>query len=137
MPDTLASLTGVRRNMSPEEVRALWAQGQQGMTPAMGPMSLADLVMEPVGAFLDEADLAKYALPLGLLGMVKGPKVKAALSQQPRTFTSIVEAGQGMIGLPPQKVHVGWGGWGGKGSTAVHYWDGKRLWNREPDNWPK
>jgi hypothetical protein len=66
-----------RRNLTPEEQQALWSQGSQGMQPAMGPMSLADMVMEPAGALLDEADLSKYLLPLSLLGMVKGARGKA------------------------------------------------------------
>jgi hypothetical protein len=43
-------------------------------------MSLADLVMEPVGALLDEADVSKYLLPATLLGLVryKRPGVSAA-----------------------------------------------------------
>ena len=65
-----------RRNLTPEEQQQLWSQGSQGMQPAMGPMSLADMVMEPASALLDEADLSKYLLPLSLLGMVKGPKGK-------------------------------------------------------------
>lgn len=63
-----------RRNMTPEEISALWAQSKQGMQPQIAPMSLMDLTMEGVGAFLDEADIAKYLLPLSLLGMVKGGK---------------------------------------------------------------
>ena len=45
----------IRRNLTPAEWQALQAQGRQGMTPAVGPMSLADLVMEPVGQFAESA----------------------------------------------------------------------------------
>lgn len=77
---TLSQLTTPpRRQMSPEEISALWAQGQQGMQPAY-PVSLADLATEGIGSFLDEADVSKYLLPAALLGLVryKKPGVSAA-----------------------------------------------------------
>lgn len=67
--------------MLPEEVRALWDQGQQGMQQTY-PTSLLDLATEGVGSFLDEADLSKYALPAMLLGMAKAGKPRGKVQPE-------------------------------------------------------
>lgn len=74
--------------MTPEEWAALQAQGSQGMQPQVAPMSLADLAMEGVGAFLDEADVSKYLLPATLLGLVryKKPGVSASARQTAENY---------------------------------------------------
>jgi hypothetical protein len=70
------------------------------MQPTMGPMSLADMVMEPASALLDEADLAKYLLPLSLLGMVKGPKGKAPAIAKGLTGEAVLEESARLAGAP-------------------------------------
>jgi len=68
--------TGERRNLSPQEIGALW--DEQGIQPELlPPLSLGDLAMQPVGELLNDADVAKYLLPLGLLGMVKTRQPRA------------------------------------------------------------
>lgn len=70
--------TGERRDMSPQEIGALW--GEQGIQPELlPPLSLGDLAMQPVGELLNDADVAKYLVPLSMLGMVryKRPGVSA------------------------------------------------------------
>lgn len=69
--------TGERRDMSPQEIDALW--GEQGIQPVLTPpMSLKDLAMEPAYSFLTEAEL-----PPALLQTVryKRPGVSALARQ--------------------------------------------------------
>ena len=62
------------QQMPPADIEKLYSQ-EQGITPELGlPMSLTDMVMEPAMSFLEEADVAKYVLPLSLLGMVRYKK---------------------------------------------------------------
>jgi hypothetical protein len=88
VPAGLTPAPLIRRNMTPEEVETLWSQGEQGLQPTLAPMSLLDLAMEPIGAFLEEADVGKYLLPLSLLGMVryKKPGVSAGAKQAAEAY---------------------------------------------------
>ncbi len=86
VPPAPASAGPVRQNIPPDDVRALWEQGQQGMQPAY-PMSLLDLaVNNPVSEYIGEAltaagqklgDLNPALLAVAaptLLGMVRKGK---------------------------------------------------------------
>jgi hypothetical protein len=68
-----------RRNMTQQEIDDLWKQGEYtGPQNTFPPTGVVDLLMEPVMALADEADLSKYLLPLAALGMIKTKATGAA-----------------------------------------------------------
>lgn len=96
----LSDLAAPRRDMTWQEINALQEQGRQGMQPAY-PVSLADLATEGIGSFLEEADLSKYALPLAMLGMVKGPKGAKRMAQAAGEQPAAALAPRAVTSLPP------------------------------------
>lgn len=65
-----------RRNMTQDEIDALWTQGKQGLQLTLPPTGVKDLVMEPVSQFLSEiAGSAEGGVNLAGL-VLKGPRGK-------------------------------------------------------------